>query len=541
MGPQAQRECLARMRERHVVADRQHKGRLLDEAVAMTGRHRKSLIRAWRVGPRPPTRRRAGRPTRYGPAVVRALVAIWTAPGYPWSVRLKALLPTWLPWARRPLALAPATTAGLGAIRARQIDRVLAPHKRTLRRRQDGRTKPGTLLKHHIPLRTDRWTVTAPGLTEIDVVAHSGDRAAGEFGPTLNLTDIHTTWVESGALLGKSQVRVQETLDRLRAGLPFRLCGIDSDNGSEFINDHLRRYCHRAHIQFTRGRPYKKDDNAHIEQKNWTHVRTLMGYVRYDSEAAIAAMNAVYADLRLLQNLFLPSVKLMTKERVGARVRRRYDRPQTPLARVRACPQADAATVQALVARRARLDPFGLAQRIDEGLGRVYDLANHRVRVSARVDAATPCGRTERVHKGFGKSPRTPFSTAPTRILFHFVFGNRNYGATKRHRVTVTYGSTGPASSRVFRGGRPSASTRPPPGRCAELAEFSTSTEPRRTSVTPIPPRLSSRPRASRRNPLAHRPGSSSSSSSSSMTRSGRRAATPTSLRRTDRSPRRYR
>ena len=392
MGPKAQREYLARMRERYVVATRPEKSRLLDEAVAVTGRHRKGLIRAWRAGPRPLRRRRAGRPTRYGPAVVRALVAIWTAAGYPWSQRLKALLPTWVPWARRRLVLSPATEAGLERISARQMDRVLAPHKRTIRRRQYGRTKPGALLKHHIPLRTDRWTVTVPGFTEIDLVAHSGDRADGEFGYTLNVTDIHTTWVESGALLGKSQVRVQETLERLRVALPFALQGIDSDNGSEFINAHLHRYCRRRQIQFTRGRPYKKDDNAHIEQKNWTHVRKLLGYVRYDSEAAVAAINAVYADLRLLQNLFLPSVKLVTKERVGARVRRRYDRPQIPLDRVRACVEADGAKVQALVALRARLDPFQLAQRIDAALGRVYQLANHRVRASAPRAAATGDG-----------------------------------------------------------------------------------------------------------------------------------------------------
>ncbi len=190
------------------------------------------------------------------------------------------MLPTWVPWARRRLGLTAATEAGLTQISARQMDRVLAPHKRTIRRRQYGRTKPGTLLKHHIPVRTDRWRTTAPGFTEIDLVAHSGDRADGEFAYTLNLTDIHTTWVESGALLGKSERHVQETLACLRAGLPFRLQGIDSDNGSEFINAHLLRYCRRQQIQFTRGRPYKKDDNAHIEQKNWTPVRKLMGWLR---------------------------------------------------------------------------------------------------------------------------------------------------------------------------------------------------------------------------------------------------------------------
>ena len=179
--------------------------------------------------------------------------------------------------------------------------------------------------------------------------------------------------------MGKSQHHVQEALEQLRQALPFPLRGIDSDNGSAFINHHLRRYCDAHQIQFTRGRPYKKDDNAHIEQKNWTHVRKLLGYVRYDSAAALAAINVVYAELRLLQNLFLPFVKLVEKRRVGARLRRRYDTPRTPLARVAAGGDGDPATLEALQQLQARLDPFGLAQRIDDGLARVYDLANHRV------------------------------------------------------------------------------------------------------------------------------------------------------------------
>jgi hypothetical protein len=170
-------------------------------------------------------------------------------------------------------------------------------------------------------------------------------------------------------------VRVQTTLDDLRAQLPFRLHGVDSDNGSEFINFHLHRYCQAEQIQFTRGRPYKKDDNAHIEQKNWTHVRKLMGYVRYDTPAAVAGMNAVYADLRLLQNLFLPSVKLVRKERVGARVRRRYDAPRTPLQRLQACPAADPVKLKALLELAQTLDPFALADRVDAGLTRLYRLA----------------------------------------------------------------------------------------------------------------------------------------------------------------------
>jgi hypothetical protein len=379
VGPQARHEYLAQMRDRYLRASRTEKGRMLTEAVTVTGYHRKAIMRAWQ---RPAGRRargpRRGRPTRYDAAVVQALRAVWAAAGYPWSRRLKALLPTWLPWARRRLALSPATEAKVRAISARQIDRVLAPDKRTIRRRLYGRTKPGTLLKHHIPVKTDHWDVTEPGFTEVDLVSHSGDRADGDFLHTLNLTDIHTTWVEHGAVMGKSQVRVQERLAQLRAALPFALRGIDSDNGSEFINAHLHQYCRAQQIQFTRGRPYKKNDNAHIEQKNWTHVRKLMGYVRYDSDAALTAMNAVYADLRLLHNLFLPSVKLQRKERVGARLRRYYDAPQTPLERVRGCPQADPGKVAVLERQRDRLDPFALAARIDDQLTQVYALANHR-------------------------------------------------------------------------------------------------------------------------------------------------------------------
>jgi hypothetical protein len=326
--------------------------------------------------------------------VVGALRRIWEAAGYPWSVRLRALLPTWLPWARRRWKISSDVAERLRTMSPRQMDRCLQPFKNELRKRQYGRTRPGTLLKHQIPLKTDRWDVQVPGFTEIDLVAHSGDRADGEFLHSLNVTDIHTTWVETRAVMGKSQHHVQEALEHLRQAMPFALRGIDSDNGSEFINHHLRGYCATHDIQFTRGRPYKKDDNAHIEQKNWTHVRKLLGYVRYDSAAALAAINALYDELRLLQNLFLPSVKLVEKRRVGARVRRRYEAPRTPLDRLEVCADADPVKLRALTQLRARLDPFALAQQIDQGLAHVYRLANQRVSPATvtkpRVDAARP-------------------------------------------------------------------------------------------------------------------------------------------------------
>ena len=162
--------------------------------------------------------------------------------------------------------------------------------------------------------------------------------------------------------------------------LPFKLLGIDSDNGSEFINYHLKAFCDQKQIQFTRGRPYKKDDNAHIEQKNWTHVRKIFGYLRYDSPEALDAINDLYLhELRVLQNLFLPSMKLLEKVRVGSKLQRHYDKPLTPLERLFACPQADRAKLQELKRLRETTDPFKLAKTIEQKLQRIYQLANHRV------------------------------------------------------------------------------------------------------------------------------------------------------------------
>jgi len=429
VGPQARREYLARMRERYVVAKtKAAKSRLVDEVCEVTGYHRKAVIRLLRRSTKR-LRRRPGRPVQYGPVVVGTLRRIWEAAGYPWSVRLKALLPIWLSWAIRRWPIADDVAARLRTMSPRHMDRALQPFKKELRKRQYGRTKPGTLLKHQIPLKTDRWDVQVPGFTEIDLVAHSGDRADGEFIHSLNLTDIHTTWVETRAVMGKSQHFVQEALEHMRQQLPFRLQGIDSDNGSEFINHHLRGYCANQAIQFTRGRPYKKDDNAHIEQKNWTHVRKLLGYVRYDSAPALAAINALYEDLRLLQNLCLPSVKLIEKTRVGARIRRRYDAPRTPLERMERCPEADPEKLRALRHLRARLNPFELAQRIDRQLGEIYRLANQRVSPAAptkhpRVDAArlvdaqNASTRSLETTERFPQRPRASSSkTSVTRLM----------------------------------------------------------------------------------------------------------------------------
>jgi hypothetical protein len=399
------------MYERYRKAEARRRRGLLDEFCLTTGYNRKYAIRLLN-GPPPGqqrVRQRRGRKPRYGKQVVSILMAVWEAAGYPWSVRLKALLPGWVPWIRKRYRLNQETEKQLLAISARQMDRRLAGRKREQKRRIYGRTKPGTLLKHHIPVKTDSWNVKTPGFAEIDLVSHSGDSAEGEFAHTLNLTDIDSGWTESRALLGKSQMAVQAALDEIRAGLPFPLLGVDSDNGSEFINWHLKRWCDQQQIQFTRGRPYKKDDNAHIEQKNWTHVRKLLGWERYDSRAAVEAINEVYRqELRLWMNLYLPSVKLVKKIRVGSRVRRIYSPAQTPFERVVAAASRRSTQVAELEQLRSSLDPFELSASIERKLERVYALANRRL--SPKATAGTCEGSSgsssSRRRNGCGKGAR---------------------------------------------------------------------------------------------------------------------------------------
>jgi len=382
MGGKSRWDYLKAIYVRYKKVSKPLRVRILDEFCQVCNYNRKYAIRLLN-GPaphKPKTILRKGRRPIYGAKVIAALTAIWEAAGYPCSVRLKALLPLWLPWAIKRIALTAQVQKQLLIISPPTIDRRLKGKRGQLKKRLYGRTKPGTLLKHHIPIKTDSWDVKSPGFTEIDLVSHSGNSASGEFLHSLNVTDIHSTWVESRAVMGKSQIGVLNAMEDIELALPFKLLGIDSDNGSEFINYHLKTFCDQNHIQFTRGRPYKKDDNAHIEQKNYTHVRKILGYLRYDSGPVQKAINELYQnELHIFQNLFLPSMKLSKKSRVGSKLKRRYDKPQTPLERVLKCPQADPVKVQRLKRLRDQTDPFELAKRLEQKLERIFEMANQRV------------------------------------------------------------------------------------------------------------------------------------------------------------------
>jgi hypothetical protein len=383
-------EYLRGIYDRYQGAAREEKGRILNEFCEVAGYNRKYALRL--LNGKPPKKvrpMRRARRAKYSGKAVEILRVIWESANYPWSVRLKALLPLWLPWVRKHLEVSPRVEKELLGISPRQMDRRLGPYKKQVKKRLYGRTKPGTLLKHQIPIKAERWEVKVPGFGEIDLVSHSGDRAEGEFISSLTFTDIHSTWTETRAVMGKSQAYVQEALEDIRKKLPFPMRGIDSDNGSEFINYHLMAYCKERGIQFTRSRPYKKDDNAHVEQKNWTHVRKLLGYLRYDSDQALLAMNELYReDLRYFHNLFLPSVKLLAKKRVGSRLRRVYDPPKTPLDRLLDSPGRASLSLAALRALRTRLDPLVLSTRLDRKLRRIHALSNIRYNPRGRERAS---------------------------------------------------------------------------------------------------------------------------------------------------------
>ena len=333
MGNQSKRELLSALQPRYRRAGKAEKKRILDEFVAATGYHRKYAIRLLKRGPRPARGQARGGRTRYGPAVVRALTQLWELSGYLCAKRLQPFLPLLLDALERngELALSAAVKARLLQISPATLDRKLHPARRRRQGRGRSTTRAGHLLKHQVPVRTFAdWNDARPGFTEIDLVAHCGESTRGEYLNTLSVVDVATGWLECRAVTYRSQRDVFAALEAIRQRLPFGLLGIDSDNDSAFLNDHLVRYCRSQQLTFTRSRPYHKNDQAHVEQKNGSVVRGLVGYDRYEGAAATRALNAVYVVLRLWVNFFQPSMKLIGKQRIGSRVRKKYDQAQTP-------------------------------------------------------------------------------------------------------------------------------------------------------------------------------------------------------------------
>lgn len=372
-------EYVASQRPRYLAASRQEKHRLLDEVVAVTGYHRKAALRRLHQPPRStPRTARTGRPRVYGPDVTLAAQVLWEASGEIGAVRLQPFVPELLDrlLAFQVLRLAPATAAGLRQVSAATLKRLLAPIRATRPPRGRGTTRAGTWLKHQIPIRTFAdWDDAQPGFLEGDLVAHCGPTTFGFYLHTLCAVDIVTGWIELQAVWGKHQERVGGAIHHARHRLPMPLLGWDSDSGSEFINEAFWRYCQREGITFTRGRAYRKNDSAHVEQKNGAIVRRWIGYDRYTSKAAYAALQAVYRLLRLHVNFFQPVQKLVARVREGPRVRRVYDRARTPYQRLCTTGVLKPEAREALDRLYHSLNPLQLRRQVDAGLARLWALA----------------------------------------------------------------------------------------------------------------------------------------------------------------------
>jgi hypothetical protein len=403
------------MRERHAIirelapayrraASKKERSRIIDQCVTITGYTRSHTAFALRYcgkavvrvvggqriifvpGHAKPMGASRQRACRYeSPVLLEALTFFWSVSDGLCGKRLSSFIGATLPTLERDGALPwltkePAVRGLLEQISPATIDRLLAGVKARTQLKGRSTTRPGTLLKHHIPIRTFAdWNEGTPGFCEVDLVAHDGGSPSGEYLQSLNLVDVATSWTEAIAVQNKAERHVFAGLREIRQRLPFALLGIDSDNGSEFINHELVRYCATEQITFTRSRPYRKNDNCFVEQKNYSVVRKAAAYYRYDTAEQLGLLNELYALLRLFTNFFQPVMKLREKTRTGSRVTRRYDTPRTPFQRLLDHPGTSQQVKEALSRQYAQLQLVGLKRSINGLQARLFATAiDHR-------------------------------------------------------------------------------------------------------------------------------------------------------------------
>jgi hypothetical protein len=367
----AQRQAVSRqVAGRYRAAGKADKSKILDELCQTNGWHRDHARKVLRqaLHPKPVGgKRKSSSRVVYGRDVVAALEVCWAVLGGPCGKRLAPFLSELVDRLRAvgELRISQQTRDLLVGMSAATVDRRLAGARQRLALKGRVLTKPGSLLKNQIPVRTwSQWDEDHPGFVEVDLVGHEGGNSRGEFCQTLTVTDIATGWTETAAVRNKAGVRVRQALDDIAAALPFPLLGIDSDNGVEFINNHLLAYCTKHKITFTRSRPSHKNDNAHVEQKNWSVVRQTVGYQRYDTDPELQLLNQLYQPLRLMTNFFTPQQKLIAKTRHGAKVIKKHDVAKTPFQRLLARHDIDQTIKDNLTRWYAQLNPAQLRRDI---------------------------------------------------------------------------------------------------------------------------------------------------------------------------------
>lgn len=379
MGSNGLHAAIRELRRQYASASKEERTSILDHLCAVFPIHRKHAIRLLN-GSAPSIRRPIGRPRLYDhEAILPPLLAIWKASNLICGKRLASILPLWVPHYRdeHRRSLPVSVQTQLCRISPAMIDRLLAPYRPGALKLGFATTRPGTLLRKQIPLRTNQWDETQPGFLEADTVAHCGTSMQGMFVFTVAVVDIATGWVEHRAVWGRGETGVRKALIDIEHVLPFRIRGFDCDNGGEFLNHHLlKHFLHRkSPVDFTRSRPYNKNDNAHIEEKNWTKVRQYFGYARFDHPEIVERLNDLYCnEWTLFQNHFLPSFKLIDKQRHGGKIIKIHDAPKTPCQRLLDHAAIPRAKKKELQTTRDRLDPFVLQRTIKRKIRAVLEL-----------------------------------------------------------------------------------------------------------------------------------------------------------------------
>jgi len=381
MSPLSKKEYTEAIYKRYKKASRREKRVILDEFCATSGYHRKyaiTLLKGLKRSRKPFKKKRGRRPVYQKEDILKPLKLIWRAANLPCSKRLKAIIPIWLPGYVREFGELPeSVTNALITISPATIDRLLAPVRIRYKMKGRSTTKPGTLLRRHVPIQTNQWDESRPGFLEADTVAHCGESLSGTFVYTVDTVDIATGWTEQRAVWGRGETGVLEQIKDIERSLPFPLLGFDSDNGSEFLNYHLLRHFtqRKEPIRFTRSRAYHKDDNAHIEQKNWTHVRQWLGYDRLDDLRVVPLLNDLYrSEWRLFHNFFCPSVKLLSKTRVGSKTIKLHDSPKTPYQRIIESPHVPDPVKKSLSKELEKLNPFMLRKTMEAKLKKIFSI-----------------------------------------------------------------------------------------------------------------------------------------------------------------------
>jgi hypothetical protein len=381
MSPRSKKEYTEAIHKRYKHASRSEKKLILDEFCATSGYHRKyaiMLLKGYKRFRKPIRKKRGPKPVYRKDEIIKPLKKIWLAANLPCSKRLKVILPLWLPGYAQVFGMLPLDTVqALRHISPATIDRLLKPARSRYGKHGRSTTKPGTLLRRQIPIAVNQWDEFHPGFLEADTVAHCGDTIAGMYVSTIDFVDIATGWTEQRAVWGKGERGVLEQIADVEQVLPFPLLGFDCDNGSEFLNYHLLRHFteRKRPVSFTRSRAYHKDDNAHIEQKNWTHVRQWLGYERFDDPRIVALLNDLYRnEWRLFHNFFCPSVKLISKERIGSKTIKCHDIPRTPYQRIMASPHIPEPIKQSLAKDLEILNPFVLRETMETKLKKIFSV-----------------------------------------------------------------------------------------------------------------------------------------------------------------------